>query len=1273
MLSKGEKINKYEIIEEIARGGEACIYRALDTFKNVEIALKVIHEFHASQDPEITRLFLREGKILSEIDNPGIIRVYESNVANVAGRNLYYHAIELIDDETLDYYIKHNSSDWRKTIRIIRAIAEIVAILHERELPVLHRDLKPSNIFLMDAGNSETPAEMKIFDFGLARFEFERTITAPDAFRGTLKYSAPELKRVGGKASKASDIYSLGRTLEEMLGETVASDVPRWILSLKEIMCDASFGNRPSAREVVDIIDEQTHSGSSIFASTTKLSAIRNRIRIKKHKILIKLSAYMILVFALAFVIYQLIPRPAEIYFNIKPNQAQVFLDSEEQDLNDGESHRITAGNHILRFEHEGYLDHYKEISVKSNEEIAYGFDFDLRGTPLVNWIFDNGESSDKEVTDLNFKGHPMIFDPRGDGQYEVVVASSRRIYRFNGITGICDEFWPQDIDGYIAEAGPAHFDCDNDGCEDIIYAISGHNCNVTYSTVICISGKDNSLIWHNGKNKPVEMNDCPLSSTITVIQLEKDGEHVIVVPVSEGQLYLLDTKDGRPIWEKETSFEWKNPVEFRAVINNSTPAFHDFNNDGFLDIVICTMEVIAERPEELPGGIVMISGKNGEVLASVESLRATCSPGIADLDSDGIPEIVAADEEGMIHVLDFKKGLNNIKEIKEQMYAAFGEQYSQCSSSPAFYIDPRKGCENEIRFAIANHNGEICFYGYDGEKIFQADKSWQACGEKVMTDPLAVKVGDHVLFAGGSYNGVTAWTFYPSGKFDKYSFGQERRIWHGILPADIDRDGGMEILVGTVCSDATSKAQSELFACLNVEENPVEYIEKCQYQINGQPVILNTAIDKNPGIFYPSQTNNGTLVEINIENNVQKNKPHEIPGFNRKNIERLFKGDFTNDNLDDVFVKSRDGYSAIYSPRLKRRVWTTTKEEYAGVCIHLIENNDDNILVFLSTLKASYQSKYNTSMPISRIQFLRWDKESGQMVEAKKEITFNCGIGTSLIPYETATHEKYIAIIGDDPDMDGNLNKVVNISVDSLLRDGGCLYEEITVNECKFNKGIMQRIDKNNPIVNINGKTYMLYLYDNHFIRSIDLENGVIEPCPWDNLATLQCWDILQVGDFTSDGNQNLVIFSRGENKSNIFLLIDVPSGEVISRYSFNSESTILKYLENISSEPMILFVVEMNIKMTPDNAKQTRLFAQLIRFNNKTRKLELYWSRKLPDNASFNPLVYDFDNDGIPCLLFADTLNHIHIYPIKPFNNGRFQFRSDRKIFDPEKWKKQ
>lgn len=300
MLKSGEKVNKYNIISEIGKGGEAVVYKALDTFTGDTVAVKVIHDYHVKLDPEFTHLFLREGKILSRVDDPGVIKIFESNVCATSSRQIYYHAMELVNAETLSYHMQTRKFSWKEIIRILHSLVETVKNLHDRPDGILHRDLKPSNVFLLDAGSANKPAYTKIFDFGLARTEFESTVTSSDVFRGTVKYSAPELQKTGGKATRATDIFALGKILDEMLGAEPPENVPEWVFTLRNIMCETVPEYRPTAAEVHKIIIEQTETPHQIINPVTKLTKVKHRIRLKRYNVSIKFFLILLILAAIA-------------------------------------------------------------------------------------------------------------------------------------------------------------------------------------------------------------------------------------------------------------------------------------------------------------------------------------------------------------------------------------------------------------------------------------------------------------------------------------------------------------------------------------------------------------------------------------------------------------------------------------------------------------------------------------------------------------------------------------------------------------------------------------------------------------------------------------------------------------------------------------------------------------------------------------------------------------------------------------------------------------
>ena len=195
---------RYQIVEELGGGGMGKVYRALDTKVGEEIAIKLIKSEVAADKATIER-FKNELKIARKIVHKSVGRVYDLNEE----RGTFYFTMEYVRGEDLKAFIRSSGQMAVGTsLRVVRQIAEGLAEAHE--LGIVHRDLKPSNIMIDRRGNA------RIMDFGIARLAGARGITGGNVMIGTPEYMSPE--QVEGKeAGPASDIYSLGIVLFEML------------------------------------------------------------------------------------------------------------------------------------------------------------------------------------------------------------------------------------------------------------------------------------------------------------------------------------------------------------------------------------------------------------------------------------------------------------------------------------------------------------------------------------------------------------------------------------------------------------------------------------------------------------------------------------------------------------------------------------------------------------------------------------------------------------------------------------------------------------------------------------------------------------------------------------------------------------------------------------------------------------------------------------------------------------------------------------------------
>lgn len=212
---------KYRLDQQLGGGGMGTVYRATHLLIDRPVAVKVLSQRFVGDETAQQR-FRREARAAGRLQHPNAVTVTDFGATS---DGYLYIVMELLEGRTLRDLLAHEGRlDSARAVSIMLQTAAAVGAAHDAGL--IHRDIKPANIFIEQRHNA--PATVKVLDFGVAKFAVEeqedddyQTLTQVGMLIGTPRYMSPEQCSGAGKLTPASDVYSLGILLYEMLSGIV--------------------------------------------------------------------------------------------------------------------------------------------------------------------------------------------------------------------------------------------------------------------------------------------------------------------------------------------------------------------------------------------------------------------------------------------------------------------------------------------------------------------------------------------------------------------------------------------------------------------------------------------------------------------------------------------------------------------------------------------------------------------------------------------------------------------------------------------------------------------------------------------------------------------------------------------------------------------------------------------------------------------------------------------------------------------------------------------
>ncbi len=244
-------LNRYEVEDELGRGGYGVVFRAHQKDLDRTVALKVLKSGPELAPTTIDR-FVREGRAVSKLEHPNIVRVYDIGKQ----RDLFVMAMEYVAGPVLREWVRERGGmlPWREACELMRGVLR--GVEHAHAAGIIHRDLKTTNILVEQPG-----ARPKLIDFGLAKdLGSNVALTQAHAVVGTPNYLAPEqLEGGSAKCDARADVFALGVILYELIAGRRPFEAKQKAEVYRKILTEEPKPLRELAPDVPPAIAEVVH------------------------------------------------------------------------------------------------------------------------------------------------------------------------------------------------------------------------------------------------------------------------------------------------------------------------------------------------------------------------------------------------------------------------------------------------------------------------------------------------------------------------------------------------------------------------------------------------------------------------------------------------------------------------------------------------------------------------------------------------------------------------------------------------------------------------------------------------------------------------------------------------------------------------------------------------------------------------------------------------------------------------------------------------------